>query len=111
MGDEEREAETFNMTSATNHSTWENWTADEDEDGHPGEHEHGGEEGHDGDHEQSGGDEDDERCMCGSVPGHWKFIGGHGRDTDRVGEDDIKEHENGHHDNKDVDIGLAVVLI
>jgi len=36
------------------------------------------------------------RCKCGSVPGHWEFIGEHGRDNEHWDEDDKKEHNNSH---------------
>merc|ERR1712217_53825 len=67
-------------------------------------------------------DKDDGRweikhCMCGFVPSRWEFIGEHGRNSERWGEDDVKEHESSlrehwgekdkvkhessHHDDKD----------
>merc|ERR1719150_1381198 len=40
-------------------------------------------------------------CICGSVPGHWEFIGRHGKWDKHWGEDDKEEREGSHHKNDD----------
>merc|ERR1712151_692369 len=42
-------------------------------------------------------------CMCGSVPNHWELIDGHGRNSERWGEEDKIEHKSSHYDDKDTD--------
>jgi len=82
--DERWEAGKFNKTIATNRSTWKNWTAGKDE------------WDEDEADERWGNDDKLKRCMCGSVPGHWEFIGGRDSDNEHWG-DDENEHESSHH--------------
>merc|ERR1711974_133128 len=93
--DERWGAEKFNRTKATNCSTWKNWTAGKDE----RDDDEDSDEDEDEDYERWGKDDKRwkvKRCKCGSVPGHWEFIGEHGGDNEHWEEDDKEEHESSH---------------
>jgi len=91
------------MTNATNSTLWkdhEHWDNEHwDEEGHR-DHEHGGENEDDERWGKDDGRWERKRCMCGSMPGHWKFIGRHGKESKPWGERDKEEHEGSHHWNK-----------
>merc|ERR1719282_1818982 len=102
--DERWKAEMLNSTNATMRRSWKNWTGEDERDD-----DIEWDEDEDEDDERWGKDDrrrEVKKCMCGSVPGRWELVGGHGKDNEHWDEDAKEEHDA----DKDFDIGFVSAI-